>query len=58
MATPERWLSVSEAGRALGLSRTSLLAAEEAGLLASLRTPGGHRRYRSRVGHVTRTGGP
>ena len=46
MATPERWLSVSEAGRALGLSRTSLLAAEEAGLLASLRTPGGHRRYR------------
>ena len=46
MATPERWLSVSEAGRALGLSRTSLLAAEEAGLLASVRTPGGHRRYR------------
>jgi hypothetical protein len=43
---PERWLSVSEAGRALGLSRTSLLAAEEAGLLAPVRTPGGHRRYR------------
>jgi GAF domain len=42
----ERWLSVGEAGRALGLSRTSLLAAEEAGLLASVRTPGGHRRYR------------
>ena len=37
---------MSEAGRALGLSRTSLLAAEEAGLLASVRTPGGHRRYR------------
>jgi hypothetical protein len=46
MATPERWLSVSEAGRALGLSRTSLIAAEDAGLLASVRTPGGHRRYR------------
>src|SRR6185312_3372675 len=45
-STAERWLSVSEAGRALGLSRTSLLAAEEAGLLASVRTPGGHRRYR------------
>lgn len=46
VAAAERWLSVSEAGRALGLSRTSLLAAEDAGLLASLRTPGGHRRYR------------
>jgi hypothetical protein len=45
-AAAERWLSVSEAGRALGLSRTSLLAAEEAGLLAPVRTPGGHRRYR------------
>jgi len=45
-STAEQWLSVSEAGRALGLSRTSLLAAEEAGLLASVRTPGGHRRYR------------
>jgi len=44
-STAEQWLSVSEAGRALGLSRTSLLAAEEAGLLASVRTPGGHRRY-------------
>jgi len=52
MATPERWLSVSEAGRALGLSRTSLLAAEEAGLLASLRTPGGHRRYQIGRAHV------
>ena len=46
-STAEQWLSVSEAGRALGLSRTSLLAAEEAGLLASVRTPGGHRRYRA-----------
>jgi hypothetical protein len=45
-STAEQWLSVSEAGRALGLSRTSLLAAEDAGLLASVRTPGGHRRYR------------
>lgn len=40
-----RRLSVSEASRVLGLSRTTLLAAEEAGLLTALRTPGGHRRY-------------
>ncbi|MHA6625681.1 MerR family DNA-binding transcriptional regulator [Pseudonocardia sichuanensis] len=38
-------LTVSEASRALGLSRTTLLAAEEAGLLRAQRTPGGHRRY-------------
>jgi hypothetical protein len=43
--TIERRLTVSEASRALGMSRTTLLAAEEAGLLAPLRTPGGHRRY-------------
>jgi hypothetical protein len=43
--TIERRLTVSEAGRALGLSRTTLLAAEEAGLLIPVRTPGGHRRY-------------
>jgi excisionase family DNA binding protein len=42
----EQWLTVSEAARALGLSRTSLLAAEDAGLLTPMRTPGGHRRYR------------
>jgi excisionase family DNA binding protein len=40
-----RRLTVSEASRALGLSRTTLLAAEDAGLLRALRTPGGHRRY-------------
>lgn len=40
-----RRLTVSEASRVLGLSRTTLLAAEEAGLLTALRTPGGHRRY-------------
>ncbi len=40
-----RWLSVGEAGRALGMSRTTLLAAEEAGLVSPMRTPGGHRRY-------------
>ena len=57
-STAERWLSVSEAGRALGLSRTSLLAAEEAGLLASVRTPGGHRRYREAHDHYERTVGP
>ncbi|MBA3905112.1 MAG: helix-turn-helix domain-containing protein [Pseudonocardiales bacterium] len=42
----EHWLTVSEAARALGLSRTSLLAAEDAGLISPMRTPGGHRRYR------------
>jgi excisionase family DNA binding protein len=40
-----QWLTVSEASRVLGLSRTTLLAAEEAGLLTAARTPGGHRRY-------------
>jgi excisionase family DNA binding protein len=43
----ERWMTVSEAAHALGMSRTTLLAAEEAGLLTPLRTPGGHRRYRA-----------
>jgi excisionase family DNA binding protein len=42
---PERHLTVSEASRVLGMSRTTLLAAEEAGLLTPMRTPGGHRRY-------------
>lgn len=40
-----RRLTVSEASRVLGLSRTTLLGAEEAGQLTALRTPGGHRRY-------------
>ncbi len=39
------WLTVGEACRALGMSRTTLLAAEEAGTLVASRTPGGHRRY-------------
>src|SRR3954447_17752752 len=39
------WLTVGEACRALGMSRTTLLAAEEAGRIAASRTPGGHRRY-------------
>jgi excisionase family DNA binding protein len=42
----DEWLSVGDAARAVGVSRTTLLAAEEAGLLAPARTPGGHRRYR------------
>jgi hypothetical protein len=40
-----RWLSVGQASRVLGMSRTTLLAAEDAGLVAPVRTPGGHRRY-------------
>ncbi len=43
--TDGRWLAIGEACRALGISRTTLLAAEEAGLVTSARTPGGHRRY-------------
>jgi excisionase family DNA binding protein len=43
--TTGRRLTVSEASRVLGLSRTTLLAAEEAGQLTAMRTPGGHRRY-------------
>ncbi|MBN9789679.1 hypothetical protein DMP17_13895 [Pseudonocardia sp. TMWB2A] len=40
-----RWFSVGEACRILGVSRTTLLAAEGAALLVPSRTPGGHRRY-------------
>jgi len=40
-----RLLTVGEACQYLGVSRMTLLAAEEAGLLAPSRTPGGHRRY-------------
>lgn len=39
------WFTSGEACRALGISRTTLLAAEEAGLLSPVRTPGGHRRF-------------
>ncbi len=46
MAEPKQGdLRVAEACRYLGISRTTLLAAEEAGLIAPRRTPGGHRRY-------------
>ncbi|WP_214406577.1 MerR family transcriptional regulator, partial [Pseudonocardia lacus] len=38
-------MTVGEAAQALGMSRTTLLAAEDAGLLTPMRTPGGHRRY-------------
>lgn len=40
-----RLLTVGEAARALGMCRTTLLAAEESGQLVPVRTPGGHRRY-------------
>ncbi|GAA3247448.1 hypothetical protein GCM10017691_56750 [Pseudonocardia petroleophila] len=43
--TVPRLLTVGEAARALGMCRTTLLAAEESGLLVPSRTPGGHRRY-------------
>ena len=43
----DRWMTVGEAARTLGMSRTTLLAAEEAGVLVPMRTPGGHRRYRT-----------
>ncbi len=40
-----RFLSVSEACQYLGISRMTLLQAEERQLLRASRTPGGHRRY-------------
>ncbi len=40
------FLSIGDACRYLGVSRMTLLSAEETGLLAPARTPGGHRRYR------------
>ncbi|MEQ3552489.1 helix-turn-helix domain-containing protein [Pseudonocardia nematodicida] len=41
----EGWFTTGEACAVLGISRTTLLAAETAGVLAAVRTPGGHRRY-------------
>jgi excisionase family DNA binding protein len=38
-------LTVGQACRYVGVSRMTLLAAEDAGLLMPARTPGGHRRY-------------
>jgi excisionase family DNA binding protein len=38
-------LRISDACRVLGISRSTLLAAEEAGLITAERTPGGHRRF-------------
>ena len=39
------WLAVGDACRVLGISRSTLLAAEESGLITAARTPGGHRRF-------------
>lgn len=39
------WLRVGDACQVLGISRSTLLAAEEAGLITAARTPGGHRRF-------------
>lgn len=41
----DRWFSISEACRVLGISRTTLLAAESTAVITPSRTPGGHRRY-------------
>jgi len=41
-------LTVGQACRYVGVSRMTLLAAEEAGLVRPTRTPGGHRRYTPR----------
>lgn len=40
-----RFLSISQACKYLGISRMTLLQAEEHQFLRSIRTPGGHRRY-------------
>ncbi|MDY7039663.1 MAG: GAF domain-containing protein [Chloroflexota bacterium] len=45
MMRHKRLLSVGEASRYLGVSRTTLLKAEDQGLIRPVRTPGGHRRY-------------
>lgn len=55
----EQWLSVGDACRALGISRTTLLAAEDAELIAPIRTPGGHRRYaQAELSRYLRSAGP
>lgn len=45
MAYGKRLLSMKEACQYLGLSRMTLIEAEERGLITPERTPGGHRRY-------------
>jgi hypothetical protein len=39
-------LSVSPAGQLIGVSASALIRYEAQGLIRSIRTPGGHRRYR------------
>ncbi|MDP6607330.1 MAG: helix-turn-helix domain-containing protein [Dehalococcoidia bacterium] len=43
--TFSRWLPIGEAAKYLGLSPPTLRRYEADGDLASIRTPGGHRRY-------------
>ncbi|MDY7078790.1 MAG: GAF domain-containing protein [Chloroflexota bacterium] len=43
--TTKKLLTVQEACQYLGISRTTLLKTEDEGLITSLRTVGGHRRY-------------
>ena len=40
------WLSTQEAADAAGVSKRTLYRYEKAGRIGSLRTPGGHRRWR------------
>jgi excisionase family DNA binding protein len=43
--SPERWLTLSAAARAIGVHPSTLRDWAERGLVAHLRTPGGHRRF-------------
>lgn len=43
---PDDLLSLSEALKVIPLSQATLYRAEAAGKITTLRTPGGHRRYR------------
>ncbi|MDW8058559.1 MAG: helix-turn-helix domain-containing protein [Thermomicrobium sp.] len=43
---PDRWLSIDEAARLLGVGQSTLRRWSDAGLVPVYRTAGGHRRYR------------
>ena len=42
----DEWLTIGEAAKRHGVSISTLMRADKAGVLVPDRTPGGHRRYR------------